>query len=117
MTRTSLEARDSYLVAQQIAERLPGNDDGSAAPAGQAGQGLAAGMSWEVVGEGLSVAGAREVFDLTPRPPLLKWDRALQERGRSRVCGQSLGAAGRRLASPPARFPSVGPRTSGEGEK
>ena len=27
MTRTSLEARNSYLVAQQIAERLPGNDE------------------------------------------------------------------------------------------
>ncbi len=46
--RTSLEARNSYLVAQQIAERLPGNDEDRLRLLA-AGQGLAAGMSWEVV--------------------------------------------------------------------
>ena len=46
--RTSLEARNSYLVAQQIAERLPRNDEDRLRLLA-AGQQLAAGMSWEVV--------------------------------------------------------------------
>jgi hypothetical protein len=46
--RTSLEARNSYLVAQQVAERLPRNDEDRLRLLA-AGQGLAAGMSWEVV--------------------------------------------------------------------
>jgi len=46
--RTSLEARNSYLVAQQIAERLPRNDEDRRRLLA-AGQQLAAGMSWEVV--------------------------------------------------------------------
>ena len=46
--RNSLEARNSYLVAQQIAERLPRNDEDRRRLL-DAGQRLAAGMSWEVV--------------------------------------------------------------------
>jgi hypothetical protein len=46
--RSSLEARNSYLVAQQIAERLPQNDDDRRRLL-EAGQRTAAGMSWEVV--------------------------------------------------------------------
>jgi hypothetical protein len=46
--RAGLEARNSYLVAQQIAERLPRNDEDRQRLLA-AGQGLAAGMSWEVV--------------------------------------------------------------------
>ena len=46
--RTSLEARNSYLVAQQIAERLPRNDEDRRRLLA-AGQQLAAGMSWDVV--------------------------------------------------------------------
>ncbi len=46
--RGSLEARNSYLVAQQIAERLPRNDEDRLHLL-EAGQQLAAGMSWEVV--------------------------------------------------------------------
>jgi hypothetical protein len=46
--RASLEARNSYLVAQQIAERLPRNDEDRQRLL-TAGQQLAAGMSWEVV--------------------------------------------------------------------
>ena len=67
MTRTSLEARDSYLVAQQIAERLPQNNTNRLRLLA-AGQQLAAGMSWEVVGEGVSAAGAREVLTSPPGP-------------------------------------------------
>ena len=46
--RSSLEARNSYLVAQQIAERLPRNDEDRLQLL-EAGQQLAAGMRWEVV--------------------------------------------------------------------
>jgi hypothetical protein len=46
--RSSLEARNSYLVAQQIAERLPQSDDDRRRLL-EAGQRTAAGMSWEVV--------------------------------------------------------------------
>jgi hypothetical protein len=46
--RNSLEARNSYLVAQQIAARLPQNDDDRRRLL-EAGQHAAARMSWEVV--------------------------------------------------------------------
>jgi hypothetical protein len=46
--RNSLEARNSYLVAQQIAERLPQNDDDRRRRL-EAGQRVAAGMSWDAV--------------------------------------------------------------------
>ena len=48
MARTSLEARNSYLVARQITARLARNDADRLRLLA-AGQGLAAGMSWEVV--------------------------------------------------------------------
>ena len=46
-TRNSLEARNSYLVAQQIAERLPRTTRTGAPARGRPAGG--AGMSWEVV--------------------------------------------------------------------
>jgi hypothetical protein len=48
VTSTSLEARNSYLAAQQITARLPRNDADRRRLLA-AGQGLAAGMSWEVM--------------------------------------------------------------------
>jgi hypothetical protein len=47
-TRDSIEARNSYGVAQQIADRLPWND-GDRQRLLEEGQRVAAGMSWEVV--------------------------------------------------------------------
>ena len=46
--RDGIEARHSYLVAQQIADRLP-HTDADRRRLLQAGQRVAAGMSWEVV--------------------------------------------------------------------
>ncbi|PKO20694.1 MAG: hypothetical protein CVU38_18740 [Chloroflexi bacterium HGW-Chloroflexi-1] len=46
--RDGIEARNSYLVAQQIAERLPRTDEDRQRLL-EAGQRVAAGMSWEVV--------------------------------------------------------------------
>jgi hypothetical protein len=47
-TRDGIEARNSYGVAQQIADRLPRND-GDRQRLLEEGQRVAAGMSWEVV--------------------------------------------------------------------